>query len=164
MLVELFDMFQCTIMKGSIDTIAFGWLWSLIPSHAHTRHTRFEMPKKQENGKERQRENAWSSLHLVKRISRGSLIMVTIKQDGLEKLIELFFSLINLTMLRPIPAVYCMQLLDKITCPFSNYFQIFYIFAQILKYFSLFLDFLALFLITYKHFPLLSRIGPGCIY
>ena len=77
MLVELFDMFQCTLMKGSIDTIAFGWLWSRIPSHAHTRHTRLEMPQKQEKGKGRQRENAWSSLHLVKRISRGSLIMVT---------------------------------------------------------------------------------------
>ena len=25
-------------MNGSIDTATFGWLWPVIPSHAHTRH------------------------------------------------------------------------------------------------------------------------------
>ena len=39
----------------------------------------------------------------------------------------------------PILAVYCVQLSHAITCPFSKYFQILYIIAQIFKYFALFL-------------------------
>ena len=39
-----------------------------------------------------------------------------------------------------------------------------YIFAQISKYFSLFQHFFALFLKNDNPFPLLSRIGPGCLY
>ena len=38
----------------------------------------------------------------------------------------------------PILAVYCMRLLHTITCPFSKYFQILYIFVQIFKYFPFF--------------------------
>ena len=56
-----------------MDTAAFGCLWPGIPSHAHTRHTKLDLPQTQENGKRRQRENTWSSLHLIKRRSRGSL-------------------------------------------------------------------------------------------
>ena len=41
--------------------------------------------------------------------------------------------------------------------PFSKYFEILYIFAQIFKHFALFLK-------NHNTFPLLSRIGPGCIY
>ena len=36
----------------------------------------------------------------------------------------------------PVLGVYCMQLSHAITCPFSKYFQISYIFAQIFKYFA----------------------------
>ena len=61
---------QCTIIKGSIDTTTFGWLWPWIPSHAHTRHTRLDLPQTQEKGKGRWRENAWLSVHVVKRRSR----------------------------------------------------------------------------------------------
>ena len=47
----------------------------------------------------------------------------------------------------PILAVYCMQLSHAtIACPFSKYFQILYIFAQIFKYFALFQHFFVLFL------------------
>ena len=51
---------QCTIMKDSIDTTAFGWLWTGIPRHAHTRDTRLNLSQTQEKGKGRRRENAWS--------------------------------------------------------------------------------------------------------
>ena len=72
--------------------------------------------------------------------------MVTVTQEGLEKFIELLQSLINLMVSGPIPAVYCMRLSHTITCPFSKYFQILYIFDQIFKYFSLFQHFFAIFL------------------
>ena len=49
-------------------------------------------------------------------------------------------------------------------CPLSKYFAILCIFAQIFKYFPLFQHFLAYFLKNQNSFPLLSRIGPGCIY
>ena len=61
---------------------------------------------------------------------------------------------------RPILAVYCLQLLHEITCRFSKYFQILYIFTQIFKYFALFQHFFVLFLKT-ATMPLLSRISPG---
>ena len=41
----------------------------------------------------------------------------------------------------PILAVYCVQLSHAITCPFSKYYQVVYIFAQIFKYFALFCPF-----------------------
>ena len=73
MLVEFFDI-CCSVYynKRSIDTTAFGWLWPGIASHAHTKHTRLDLPQKQQKEKGRRRENAWSSLHLIKRRSRGS--------------------------------------------------------------------------------------------
>ena len=43
---------QCTIMKGSIDTTAFGWLWTGIPRHAHTRDTRLDLSQTQERERE----------------------------------------------------------------------------------------------------------------
>ena len=49
-------------------------------------------------------------------------------------------------------------------CLLSEYFGILCIFAQIFKYFPLFQHFLACFLKNQNSFPLLSRIGPGCIY
>ena len=55
-----------------MDTTACGWRWPGILSNAHTRHTRLDLPQVQEKGKGRRRENAWLSLHLVKRRSRGS--------------------------------------------------------------------------------------------
>ena len=42
---------QWTIMKGSLDTISFGWLWPSIPNHAHTR-----LDLLQVQGKKRERE------------------------------------------------------------------------------------------------------------
>ena len=66
-----------------MDTAAFGWWWPGEPSHAHTRHTRLDLPQVQEKGKKRQRKNVWSSFHLVKRRSRESekilLMIVTVK-------------------------------------------------------------------------------------
>ena len=38
-------------MKGSLDTISFGWLWPSIPNHAHTR-----LDLLQVQGKKRERE------------------------------------------------------------------------------------------------------------
>ena len=38
-------------MKGSLDTISFGWLWPSIPYHAHTR-----LDLLQVQGKKRERE------------------------------------------------------------------------------------------------------------
>ena len=52
----------------------------------------------------------------------------------------------------PILAVHCMQYSHAITCPFSKYFEILYIFVKIFK------DFALLWKITCM--PLLSRIGP----
>ena len=46
----------------------------------------------------------------------------------------------------PFLAVYCVQQSHAITCPFSKYFQILYIFAQISKYFALFKHFFCPFL------------------
>ena len=66
-------------------------------------------------------------------------MMVTVKLEGLEKFIKLLLNLINLMVPGPILAVYCMRLSHTITCPFSKYFQVLYIFAQIFKYFSFFL-------------------------
>ena len=63
-----------------------------------------------------------------------------------------------------VKSVYFMQLSHTITCLFSKYFEILYIFAQIFKYFSIFQHFFALFMKNHSPFPLLSRIGPGCIY
>ena len=45
----------------------------------------------------------------------------------------------------PILAIYCVQLLHAITCPFTKYFQILYIYAQIFKYLILFCPFLLFF-------------------
>ena len=45
----------------------------------------------------------------------------------------------KLILLRPFLAVYCVRLSHAITCPFSEYFQILHIFAQIFKHFALFL-------------------------
>ena len=64
----------------------------------------------------------------------------------------------------PILAVYCIQLLLTITCPFSKYFQILYIFDQIFKFPSLFSTFLCPSPEKSLPMPLLSRIGPGCTY
>ena len=47
-----------------MDTAAFGCWWPGEPSHAHTRHTRLDLPQVQEKGKGRQRKNVWSSLFL----------------------------------------------------------------------------------------------------
>ena len=58
----------------------------------------------------------------------------------------ILLSLLNLMTPGPILAVYCMQLSPTIACPFSKYFQILYIFAQIFKYFALFQHFFVLFL------------------
>ena len=46
---------------------------------------------------------------------------------------------------------YCTQLLHGITCPFSKYFQILYIFAQIFKYFALFQHLFTFFLKNCTH-------------
>ena len=46
---------------------------------------------------------------------------------------------VNIDKAGPILAVYCVQLSHTITWHFSKYFQILYIFVQILKYFALFL-------------------------
>ena len=54
-------------------------------------------------------------------------------------------------LLEPILAVYCLQLSHAITCHFSKYFQILYIFAQIFKYFAIFQHFFALFLKNRTH-------------
>ena len=56
---------QCSIMKGSFDTTAFGWFWPAIPHHARTRHTRLDLPQTQK-GMGRRRENAWLSLVWLK--------------------------------------------------------------------------------------------------
>ena len=45
-------------MKGSIDTTAFGWLWTGIPRHAHTRDTRLDLPRR----KKREREGEGKTL------------------------------------------------------------------------------------------------------
>ena len=132
-------------------------MWPGIPSHAHTRQTRLEYHM-QEKGKRRRRENVWLSLHLVKRRSKRRLekillMMVFVKQDRLEKLIKLLLSQINLMVSGSIPAVYCMQLSHTVTCPFSKYFQILYIFAEIFKCFSLFQHFFALFLKNHNPCP-----------
>ena len=52
-----------------------------------------------------------------------------------------------------------MRYLHAWDCPFSKCFQIWYIFAQIFKYFALFLPFFW----KITRMPLLSRIGPGFI-
>ena len=57
-------------------------------------------------------------------------------------------------------AIYCVQLWHAITCPFSNYFLVLYIFAQIFKYFALFCPFFSSFFWKIACIPLLSRIGP----
>ena len=91
--------------------------------------------------KKREREGKGKMLGLLFRGSRGSqkILMVTVKLEGLEKFIKLLLNLINLMVPGPILAVYCMRLSHTITCPFSKYFQVLYIFAQIFKYFSFFL-------------------------
>ena len=48
---------QWTIMKGSLDTISFGWLWPSIPNHAHTR-----LDLLQVQGKKREREGEGKTL------------------------------------------------------------------------------------------------------
>ena len=57
---------QCSIMKGSFDTTAFGWFWPGIPRHARTRHTRLDLPWTQEKGMGRRRDDAWLSLVWLK--------------------------------------------------------------------------------------------------
>ena len=69
------------LLNYSLDTTAFGWWWPGRPSHAYTRHTRLDSPQMQEKAKGRRRENAWSSLHLVKRRSRGR-VRENIADDG----------------------------------------------------------------------------------
>ena len=59
----------------------------------------------------------------------------------------------------PLPSVCCMQLSHAVTCPFSKYFQILYIFAHISKYFALFNISLPFFW-KIAPMPLLSRINP----
>ena len=59
----------------------------------------------------------------------------------------------------PILAVFYVRLSHAITCPFSKYFQILYIFVQIFKYFALFHTFLPFFW-KIARMPLLSR-GPA---
>ena len=67
-------------------------------------------------------------------------------------------------------AVYCMWLLHAITCPFSKYCQILYIFAQIFKYFAFICSFFDIFHPFLPFFwkiacmPLLSRIGPDIFF
>ena len=67
---------------------------------------------------------------------------------------------------RAFSAVYCVRLSHAITCPFSKYLQMLYIFAQILKYFALFCSFQTFpfwpFICPFskKRMPLLCRIGP----
>ena len=56
-----------------------------------------------------------------------------------------------LRMPGPILAVYCVRLSHAITCPFSKYFQILYIFAQISKYFTAFQHFFVLFFQNCTH-------------
>ena len=56
----------------------------------------------------------------------------------------------------PFLAVYCVQQSHTITCPFSKYFQILYIFVQIFKYFAPFLPFFW----NIARMPLVSRVGP----
>ena len=46
---------------------------------------------------------------------------------------------VNIHKTGPIPTVYCVQLSHAITCHFSKYFSILYIFEQISKYFAFFL-------------------------
>ena len=77
----------------------------------------------------------------------------TVTQEGLEKFIQILLSLVNLMVSGPLQAVYFMQLSHKITCPFSKYFQILYIFAQIFKYFPLFQHFFAIFLKNHSPSP-----------
>ena len=71
----------------------------------------------------------------------------------IRKFIKLLLSSLNLMVPGPILAVYCIQLMHTVTCPFSKYFQILYIFAQIFKYFALSQHFLALFLKNRYPFP-----------
>ena len=38
-----------------MDTAAFGWWWPGEPSHAHTRHSRLNLPQVQEKGKAKEK-------------------------------------------------------------------------------------------------------------
>ena len=73
----------------------------------------------------------------------GSL---TKKQPHYFVMTSLFYQLLG-----PILVVYCVRLSHAITCLFSKYFQIQYIFVQILKYFALFQHFFFLFLKNRTH-------------
>ena len=74
----------------------------------------------------------------------------------------------NIHQSGPILAVYCVRLSHAITCPFSKYFQILYIFTQIFKYLALSCLILTFFTCPFLPFSwkiacmsLLSRIGPA---
>ena len=75
-------------------------------------------------------------------------------------LLFVYCTTLSVGMSGPILAVYYARL---ITFLFSKYFQIFYISAQIFKYFVLFQHFLVLFLRNQTH-ALTSRIGLECSF
>ena len=132
-------------------------MWPGIPSHDHTRHTGLDLPQVQEKGKGRRRENVWC--HFIWLKEDLEAVRENIADDGhykireIRKFIKLLLSSLNLMVPGPILAVYCIQLMHTVTCPFSKYFQILYIFAQIFKYFALSQHFLALFLKNPYPFP-----------
>ena len=65
----------------------------------------------------------WLKEDLEAELEKILLMMVTVKQEGLEKFIELLLNLINLMVPRSIPAVYFMRLLRTITRAFLKYFE-----------------------------------------
>ena len=67
---------------------------------------------------------------------------VQVLSEGLSDLVCLLHAV---THPGPFLAVCCKQSSHAITCPFSNYFQILYIFAPIFQYFALFCPFLNIF-------------------
>ena len=154
-------------MKGSIDTTAFGWLWPGIPNHAHTRHTRLDLRHRRKK-REREGEGKMLGRHFIWLKEDLQVVRENISDDGHCKIIGIrkvcrFIS--EPTKPNGVKFHYSSLLHAIIAqCPLSKYFAILCIFAQIFKYFPLFQHFLACFLKNQNSFPLLSRIGPGCIY
>ena len=152
---------QCTIMKGNIDTTAFGWLWPGIPSHDHTRHTGLDLPQVQEKGKGRRRENVWC--HFIWLKEDLEAVRENIADGGHCKIrgIRKVHRIITKPNKPNDAKVYSSDLLHVIIA--HNHLPFFKIFWDFV-HFSLFQHFFYLFLKNHNPFPLLSRIGPGCIY
>ena len=158
---------QCTVMKGSVDTTAFGWWWPGIPRNAHTRHARLDLPQVQEKGKGRRKENAWSSLHLDKRRSRDR---ENIADDGHCNIrgIGKVHQIITMPNKPNDARAYSSNVLHAIIShnhlPLLKIFSSFVHFFPNFQIFCLFSTFLCHFSQKSLPMPLLYKIGPGCTY